>query len=102
MSEPEFLDEDDLLTLDELARASGVRIELIVELVSFDILSPHGHRADEWRFPAPALERVQRALRLRRDLELNWPGVSLGLALLDELGELRRRHHALLRRLGRA
>ncbi|MEQ8232763.1 MAG: chaperone modulator CbpM [Gammaproteobacteria bacterium] len=100
MSESELLREETLLDLDEMARVSGVRVEIIVELVSHDILRPHGHSASEWRFPSPSLERVQRALRLRRDLELNWPGVSLGLELLDELAELRRRHRALLRRLG--
>ena len=40
------------------------------------------------------------ARRLRQDLELNWPGVCLALELLDELHDLRRRHRALLRRLG--
>jgi len=100
MTDPQFLHEDESLSLDEIARASGVRVEIIIELVSHDILQPHGHEAREWRFPAPSIERVQRALRLRRDLELNWPGVSLGLVLLDELNDLRRRHRALLRRLG--
>ena len=100
MIDPQFLHDDDSLDLDEMARASGVRVEIIVELVSHDILQPRGHEAREWRFPAPSIERVHRALRLRRDLDLNWPGVSLGLALLDELHDLRRRHRALLRRLG--
>ena len=91
---------DELLSLAEMARTSGVRVELIVELVNHDILRPDGNGAAEWQFSAPSLERLQRALRLRRDFELNWPGVSLGLDLLDELHDLRRRHRALLRRLG--
>ncbi|MCB1748664.1 MAG: chaperone modulatory protein CbpM [Gammaproteobacteria bacterium] len=96
----ELLADDRHLTLAELVDASGVRVELIVEMVSHDILRPHGRGAPDWRFPAPALARVRRVVRLRQDLELNWPGVCLALELLDELHDLRRRHRALLRRLG--
>ena len=95
----ELLHEELTYSLQELAHRSGVEGTLIVEMVSPAILDPHGTAAADWRFPAPALTRVRRALRLRRDLELNWPGVCLAIELLDELDDLRRRHRALLRRL---
>ncbi|MGE0485620.1 MAG: chaperone modulator CbpM [Gammaproteobacteria bacterium] len=96
----ELLADDRHLTLAELVDATGVEVELIVEMVGHDILRPRGTVTAEWRFPAPALTRVRRVVRLRDDLELNWPGVCLALELLDELHDLRRRHRALLRRLG--
>jgi len=96
----ELLHEELTYSLVELAHRSGVETHLIVEMVSHAILEPRGTDAVNWRFPAPTLARVRRAVRLRRDLELNWPGVCLAIELLDELAELRRRHRALLRRLG--
>jgi chaperone modulatory protein CbpM len=95
----EILEEGPSYGLRELARVSGVRVELIVEMVEHGILQPHGARPGDWRFPAAHIARVRRALRLRRDLELNWAGVGLAGELLDELEDLRRRHRALLRRL---
>lgn len=97
---PGLLHEELSLTLDELSALSGVEIRLIVEMVDHAILEPRGADTRDWRFPAPALPRVRRALRLRRDLELNWPGVCLAIELLEQIAELKRRQRALLRRLG--
>lgn len=87
------------LTLTELATATGVRREMLVEMVEHAILTPSGEDPGDWQFPGPTPLRVRRALRLRNDLELNWPGVALAVALLDELETLRVQHRALLRRL---
>lgn len=101
-AEPELLAEELEFDLHELASLSGVETHLIIEMVGHAILEPLGSDSADWRFPAPTLPRVRRALRLRRDLDLNWPGVCLAIELLDELAELRRRQRALLRRLGSA
>ncbi len=97
----ELLEDGTSYALVEFAGASGVRVEIIVEMVEHGILHPRGAGPAEWRFPATHLPTVRRALRLRRDLELNWPGVGLAVELLDELETLRRSHRALLRRLAR-
>ena len=97
---PGLLHEELSLTLDELSALSGVEIRLIVEMVDHAILEPRGAHIRDWHFPAPALPRVRRALRLRRDLDLNWPGVCLAIDLLEQIAELKRRQRALLRRLG--
>ena len=43
----------------------------------------------EWRFPGSAVTRAQKALKLARDLRVNWPGTALALDLLDEIERLR-------------
>lgn len=79
------------LTLGELARACSVHSELIVELVQEGIVEPRGAAPAQWRFPGSELPRIEQALRLHRDLEINLAGIALVLDLLEELQSLRRR-----------
>jgi chaperone modulatory protein CbpM len=84
------------LTLVELSRVGGCSVEQVQLLVREGVLEPRGDAPEAWRFDAPALERLRRALRLMRDFELNPTGLLLAMDLLDEVRELR----AQLRRLG--
>lgn len=84
------LDERVTFTLRELSHASGIRTELIVEMVEEGVIEPDVVET-EWQFHGGSLVRAQRALRLAHDLELNWPGVALALDLLDELDRLQHR-----------
>jgi chaperone modulatory protein CbpM len=86
------LDEQVTFTLRELSRACGIRTELIVEMVEEGVIEPTATET-EWRFHGASLIRAQRALRLVRDLELNWPGAALALDLLDQLDRLQRRQN---------
>jgi len=94
------IDEETTFTLRELCESIGVHAEYVVELVQHGVLEPTvGREPPQWRFPAPALRRSRRALRLQRDLELDLAGVSMALDLLDELEALRWRVRQLERRL---
>jgi chaperone modulatory protein CbpM len=44
---------------------------------------------------------VKRALRLRRDLDLEWAGIALALELMAELEQLRHENSQLKQRLSR-
>lgn len=81
-------------TLGSLCQASGAEPEQVRALIDECLLDPTGTSAEEWRFSGDALPRTRRALRLVRDLELDWPGVALVMALLEENERLR----SLLRR----
>ncbi|MCB1670354.1 MAG: chaperone modulatory protein CbpM [Pseudomonadales bacterium] len=74
---------------------------LCVELVEYGIVSPVGPRPAEWTFDLEMLSSMQRAMRLHRDLELDWSGVALVTELLDEREQLRRENRILRRRLSR-
>jgi chaperone modulatory protein CbpM len=86
----EFVNEEKIFTLQEICERGGVRVEFIVELVEYGVIAPLDNgTANQWAFDAPALARLNRALRLHRDLEINLPGLAISLDLLDEVQRLR-------------
>jgi chaperone modulatory protein CbpM len=87
-------------TLRELCQVCGVHAEAVVEMVSYGVVEPMGPRPQSWRFTQAALDRSKKALRMRRDLGIDWPGLALSLDLLDELDRLRRRVDLLERAIG--
>ena len=93
------IDETTELTLDELCRTCSVREEIIIDMVNEGFLEPRGTQRSTWRFAGTALRRVEIALRLQHDLEINLPGAAVIVDLLDELKELRARMDLLERRL---
>lgn len=83
------LDERTVYTLHEVCRACGVHAELVIEMVEEGVLEPRGAAPRDWRFSGSAVIRAQKALKLSRDLRVNWPGAALALDLLDENERLR-------------
>jgi chaperone modulatory protein CbpM len=77
------------VTLAELCDICHISSDFIQELIAFDVVHPKGHAPNEWIFELAELQRIQKALRLQRDLEVNLAGVALALNLLEELEELR-------------
>jgi chaperone modulatory protein CbpM len=86
-----LLDESVEFSLSEICSTCHVHAELIVQLVEVGVLEPRGTEPGQWRFPGHALRRIERALNLQRDLEINLAGVALALDLLDEIDQLRSR-----------
>jgi chaperone modulatory protein CbpM len=85
------LDERVTFTLAEFCRACGVQRELVLEMVEEGIIDPAGRDETGWLFYGESLVRARIALRLVRDLEVNWPGAALALDLLEELERWKRR-----------
>ena len=91
-TQAEMMDEFMQLTLRELCHDCQVNAEYVIELVEFGIVQPReGRTPREWVFAGEDLVRVKKAERLRRDLDVNLPGVALSLDLIEELRALRRR-----------
>jgi len=86
-----LLDETVYLTLTEISFACRVREDDIIELVEEGIIEPRSARQAEWNFPATEPRRAYKAVRLRRDLDINAAGVALVLDLLEEVENLRAR-----------
>jgi chaperone modulatory protein CbpM len=82
------LDERITFTMAEFCHACGVQTELVVEMVEEGVIEPAVRAEAEWQFHGPSLVRAQTALRLVRDLDVNWPGAALALDLLEELDRL--------------
>ena len=90
-----LLDEQTVLSLDDLCHACSSPTEWVIELVEEGALEPVGHEPSQWRFTGTSLQRAHTAMRLQRDLGLNLAGIALALDLLDEMETMRAR----LRRL---
>jgi chaperone modulatory protein CbpM len=85
------LDERVTFTLSELSEVCGVKRELVVQMVEEGVIEPAREEDPEWLFHGSSLVRAQTALRLVRDLGVNWPGAALALDLLEELERLQGR-----------
>ena len=84
-----ILEEQTGLTLGDLCKACEVDTALIVELVDEGVLMPDGSAPDQWRFTGLHMHRARTAMRLQRDLGVNFAGAALALQLMDELSNLR-------------
>jgi chaperone modulatory protein CbpM len=87
----EVLEEEVELTLAELCRACGLPAEQVYALVEEGVIDPIGRSPAHWRFRGISVRRARCALRLERDLGVNFAGAALALDLLDELEMLRAR-----------
>jgi chaperone modulatory protein CbpM len=85
------LDEGLSVTLAELTQMCGSSGRTVHLMVTEGVLRPQGNAPQEWRFNGLEVRRARRAVRLRRDLDLNLAGTALALDLLDELEGLRER-----------
>lgn len=68
----------------ELCRQINEPRETIIEFVEYGIIDAQGEAPDKWSFEESAIIVARRALRLRRDLEINWAGIALALELLEQ------------------
>ena len=89
------------LSLSDLCEAADLSSETIIEITEEGILEPVGNSAENWQFSVHNVAVAQRATRLHRDLEIDWPGIALALSLLDELEDLRDQNRRLKLRLQR-
>ena len=85
------LDESIDVSVDELCVTCSATSSWVVELVEEGIIEPIDPAATEWRFQGPSVTRAQVAMRLKRDLDINTPGIALALDLLEEIHGLRQR-----------
>jgi hypothetical protein len=77
------------LSLEEVAARCGLHPLLVERFVTLGLIDPVEGESN--RFAPEAPLRLQRALRLRRDLGLSYNGAALVLDLLDRIEALERR-----------
>lgn len=80
-----------MLGFEELREALGVESAVVVEYVELGIVGPRPEPAGAWRFSAPEVARLARAVRLSRELELHAAAAALVVDLLEERERMRRR-----------
>jgi len=81
------------LTLGELCRACGAQVDIIIELISEGVIEirsiDQSLSQEYWRFSGVHLHRAKVAMRLHRDLGVNFAGAALALQLMDDLDQLK-------------
>lgn len=77
------------LTLVELCRTCRPLTERVFELVEAGVIEPLGRDPARWRFRGASVGRARCAMRLERDLGVNFALAALALELLGELESLR-------------
>jgi DNA-binding transcriptional MerR regulator len=80
----------DSLTLERLARETGLHPDTIGRFVALGLLAPRGS-ARTPLFTAQDAALLMRATRLRRDLGVNYAGAVLASELLARIEDLERR-----------
>jgi chaperone modulatory protein CbpM len=101
-----LLDDQHLLTVEEICRVCAVRVEYIEELVEEGLITPQVDKVDaprstgkqgrrSWRFTGMHMRQARIATHLQSDLGVNLAGVALALQLLDEVEALRMRVKAM-------
>ena len=80
-----------LLRIDELSRQAGLHPALVQRLFALGLIEPDGGTAASPLFRRSAVLALRRAVRLRRDLGLNYAGAVLATELLARIDELERR-----------
>ena len=90
-----------VVDLDELCQSVNLPRDVLVEIVEVGIVEPCEQPGGRWVFDYQAVGVVRRAVRLRREFELDWPGIALALRLLDEVDALRAENRYLRQRLAR-
>lgn len=77
------------LTVTEAAYEAGIAPELMEKLVELGLVYYQG-RLSNPRISRGEVLRIQKMVRLRRDLNLNWVGAGLVVELLDEMESLKK------------
>lgn len=83
--------DDETVSLVKLCHCTEIPVEQLFSMVEYGVLEPINSQLSHirWRFSANSISRVQTALRLQRDLDVNMAGAALAIELMDELKQLR-------------
>lgn len=77
------------ITISEFCEREGLSQGTVVELVEYDIARPlNKDSTSAWQFDANAVHWMKRAIRLQRDLELDWVTVAAMIDLLRQREKL--------------
>ena len=91
----QLVEEETVITLEELCHNCTVKTEEIIIMVEEGILDPQGaypesSTATGWHFHISSIKRVRTVVHLQRDLGVNLPGAALALELLDRIEKLQK------------
>ena len=72
-----------------------------LEIVECGIVAPAGNEPRDWRFDESMLGTMTKAVRLQKELHLEWSAVALIINLIEEREQLQTENEILRRQLQR-
>ncbi|MEQ4923948.1 chaperone modulator CbpM [Proteus hauseri] len=90
-----------VFTVTEFCLHTGVSEDELNEIISLGVIEPLTIETQEWCFDDDAVLIMHRALKLHKELALDWHGIAIALTLLDENERLKRDNKHLRQQLMR-
>lgn len=79
------IDENNLLTFEEICRAINADQDLIIQLIEYHVIQPKGTSQKNWQFDHVSLKRARIARNFYYDCEVNLAGVALLIDMLEKI-----------------
>lgn len=90
------------LNFEELCLSANISEQSLIELIEHNIVVPStGLQPQHWQFHVGCVMQVKKAVRLHRDLDIDWVDLGLVLNLLDENERLKNENIQLQQQLSR-
>lgn len=87
------MNENIIYTTYAICHSHNLNKEIVYEMVSWGIADPIGNSPENWQFTQNDYERIERAERFRKELDINIPGAALAIDLIDEIQHLRNKEY---------
>lgn len=84
-----LIEESTTISFIEVCQKYAIPEELLIEMIEEGLFPDHPADPKKITLNQKALQRIESAFRLHRDLGINLPGVALALELVDEMVSLR-------------
>lgn len=90
------------ISFHELCQFEEITEQIIVDVVDHGIAKPiEGEEVTEWVFESSSVHWLKKAIRLRRDLDIDWIAVAIAIDLLQKNEILQQENKLLKEQLGR-
>ncbi|MBG3079164.1 chaperone modulator CbpM [Proteus mirabilis] len=90
-----------VFTVTEFCHHTGISSDDLKEFVALGVIEPLEIETQEWFFDDNAIVVTHRALKLHKELALDWHGIAIALTLLDENEQLKQENKQLRQQLMR-
>ena len=90
------------ISVSELCEAEDINQEIIIEVVEYGIAKPFsGKAAEDWIFDPTSVHWLKKAIRLNRELEIDWVAIAMVIDLLKQKEQLQQENQLLQHQLSR-
>ena len=86
-----MLNDNVFYTTKAVCKSYKLNQDMVDEMVSWGIAKPSGNNPEKWLFTHEDYERIGRASRFNKELDINIPGAAFALQLLEDIQNLHKK-----------